>query len=284
MLSSKKMDRPEISQFENYRAYLKALFAHRKSFSKHFSHQLLARKTRTNTSYFKHVFDERRHISLDKISIISKAFELTPPELRIFTVMVVRELVTDLETREYFAEVLAALQSQTTNLAGFIKQSEGKFVVSSVLTDWLSTAIAEMSRFKDFKNSITWIKHRLIDGEKITEKEIRLALDKNETQGHSGEKSYYLANAFTPESFLSFRPAFEKTWEVLGDPARYRACQFTVGTFAVNSEDQKRIFQLFTKFRDEALEIGAKSRNPVALLSLTGGLFNLTKEPGDSCS
>lgn len=278
-------NRSTITSFNHYAPFLKARFNELKAQNPNFSHNYCARRIGATGSYLKHIFEGRRRIGLSRVSKIASVFRLSNSETQYFTVLVIRELVKDPQTRNYFSEVLYRLRFEEESIGTF---AEFKAVDTTTLplSNWLYGTLIELMSFPDFKDDDEWILSKLVDSDKITPSQVRSAID--DLLKHSvierKEKGYRLKKlalsvpcSYSEEGFKTYRGILEKTWEVLGNAGKYARNHFLEAIAAVSSEDELKIFQAAEEYRDKVLKIAQASENPTKILVISNNLFNLVK-------
>jgi uncharacterized protein (TIGR02147 family) len=107
----KNTDAFEITQFDDYRDYLKSLFAKNRELNSKFSFQYCARRMGTSRGYLQQIIEKRRHLGLDNVPAVSRLFKLDSFEKEYLTFLVLYGQTKDLEIRVRFASILKGLRS-----------------------------------------------------------------------------------------------------------------------------------------------------------------------------
>jgi uncharacterized protein (TIGR02147 family) len=285
-LEAKENRRPDIFDFENYQKYLKEMYLYRKRERSDFSHGFMASQLHTSVSYMKHVFEGRRNISIDRISSIARLFDLKEKELNFFTILVIRDLANDVETKTYLSDTLNRLKF-LRSIDGSPADDERSVQSQSVLGDWLSSAVYEMVSFADFQANPEWIRSRLVDGGKITDQEIEDLLERLVKDGALQMTDLGLKptgrivgspNPFASQNFMMYQALVSKTHQVLDDPAPYQPCRFLVGSFAVDEESEKKLIEQFQIFGETVQSIVQNAASKDRVVMISNNIFNVSKK------
>lgn len=287
MDNSRVMERPKITNYENYRPFLRAMFLFKKERNRRFSFQALAKKIGVSSSLMKHVFAERKNIGVDQIPKVAQALDLDPFETDFLTIKVVRDVAKSDAVRGYFDMVLGKMNFQSssgTKAFAETRSKAGEFLTGN----WLASAIHQLAKFKTFNKDSSWIREKLVDGAEVSSAKVEETLDQlvatqllvEEDQGWKAAPDVRgHAHPFQSKSFEVYREIVGKTYQVLGDPAKYRPCQFFVSTTAVDAATEEKIFQEFHQFRERVTALADQCKSPDRVLIISNNLFNVVRAP-----
>ncbi|MFZ4403175.1 MAG: TIGR02147 family protein [Pseudobdellovibrionaceae bacterium] len=259
----------DITQYKDYREYIKELFLFNKKHQTKFSYQYSAKYLKVSRTYLSHIIEKKRHISLDKIPGLCKLFKLTSFEKQYLTFLVLKNTIGDKEMSDYFYGVLGTLVGQK-NLTKTYREKLSDNDKAEHLLDGLSEVLAALTHFADFKNDEHWMQQRLLN-KKISPAEIRKSFDQLLKTGQVVEKNgkYKEVNfirsepgAFNPEGFKVYISGHQQAIQAADQPLVFRPNNFFMARFAIHLDDAKKIFSLFSEFRDQALKIIETSKNP----------------------
>lgn len=160
---------PDIFEFVDYRAYLRAYYEAAKKHTVAFSYRYFARKAGyASPSFLRHVMRGERNLSEDSIERFAEALNLNEEATEFFRILVIFEQTENPSERRRVFETIAASRRwrQARRLDG------GYF---SYLSHWYYPAIREMAARKDFCDDPAWIARQLLP--EIPEESAREALD-----------------------------------------------------------------------------------------------------------
>lgn len=228
--------------------------------------------------------DEKRHISLDKVAAISSLFSLDDSEMQYFATLVSRDLIEEPMLKEYYSGILGSLKARKTDLQQYLSDHTSSIGSERTLQNWLASTILDLAKLKGFRADPNWIQERLIHDVSIREIESQLValleqgiLAKTADGYDVTEYIHLTPDPYDLTSFRVYRVGLDLTHEILEHPARYKPCQFFMGSFAVNEDDHNRLVALFAKTRDEFVEIAKESKNPTRVVWASNNFFRITK-------
>ncbi len=164
---------PEIYEYLDYRAYLKAYYDAAKANTRAFSYRYFARKAGfASPNFLKLVIDGKRNLGADSVPRFAKALQLSRDEARFFADMVaLAHADTDAERNAAYERVAA---SRAYRDARHI--DVGYF---DYLSHWYNPAIREMVLRPDFEEDPAWIADHLLPNISKAEaaKSLQLLLD-----------------------------------------------------------------------------------------------------------
>lgn len=276
----------EITEFAHYAPFLKARFELLKKKNPRFSHGYCAKKLKSNPSYLKHVLEGRKKIGLSRISSIASVFQLNDFEKQYFTFLVLRALVKDHGTSEYFTEILCRLSYEKNN-RNHLAPTNAPDATSFPIADWLLLALIELTSFPEFVNDPKWIQARLIDGDELSTSHIaaslKILLDKGILK-KSGDslrlemKTLVTADPYDGDNFKAYRGIVGKIWSALENPGKYRKNHFFEAIASVDEITEAKIFTLAKEFQDKVITLAQQVNSPSKLVLISSNLLNLAKD------
>ncbi|MBO9667942.1 MAG: TIGR02147 family protein [Bdellovibrio sp.] len=106
-----KLERPQVHTYSDYRRFLLDMYKFRKEGNVGFSFEFISSKIGTSRSYLKNIMDGRRHLSIDKISAVGKAFKLDKSEMDYFSVLVLKDICEEPLLKDLLKEILRSFAS-----------------------------------------------------------------------------------------------------------------------------------------------------------------------------
>ena len=168
-MSTAPTDIPDVHDFLDYRAFLRAWFEARKAANPRFSHRLFARLAgQKSPSLLLHVMEGRRNLTPLTLESFLGALKLPDAEASFFRDLVaLDQAATDDERNEAWARIRAARRFRTA------RRIEGD--AFDCLSQWYYAATLELARRPDFQGDPAWVARRLRP--RIKASEARQALD-----------------------------------------------------------------------------------------------------------
>jgi uncharacterized protein (TIGR02147 family) len=281
------MNRPDICKARNHHEYLKKLFEHSKSTNSSFSHAYCARKLALSPSYLKNIFSGVRNLNLEFVTTVATVFKMNTFERKYFTVLVVRDQVDEKETRVYFEQVMGGLRGERIQL------KEKKIFSSNpadegLLRDSFLHLLHSIAQTKNFRLDPQWIKS-CISNPTVTEEQIvsgyRTLLEKGfiveRNQRYFAVRDFVSCpDSYDLETFKIYRVGLSEVDRALENVYLYRSCGFMLSQLVVNERDSERILEAFNHFRETAMKIANKSKNPDRVIGISNNYLTLAKEKG----
>lgn len=275
---------PKIRGYQDYRDFLRERFDYLKSLKpKSVSLEIFARKTEISKTYFRYVLTRKRHITLDKIPVFSKAFGFTREEKQYFTFLVCKNISRDAEMAEYFDYVLSGLgrgEVETPTAPPTLSARN-----NNVFTTGLAQIIHAMGSLKGFDANSSWIKERLLDPSPSIE-DIEEVLESMITSGTLTRKS---DGSWVPSEAIVYNQdntALQgpgNKYEIGLNAARlaltrtdlFRPLRFSVLTLSYDSASLLKAFDALVECRNQLVEISRTTTEPthVAVSNLNMSTF-----------
>lgn len=157
-----------VSEYLNYREFLKDFFQSKKNHNPNFSYKLFGTKAgfqSKNTMAM--VISGKRNLAIERSTDIAKACGLTGPDAAYLVALIGwNQAATEHEKTLYWSEMMACVPHDSF--------SELKEEQTRVLSLWYTVAILEMIRLKDYEPHPEWFAKRL--GRKVSPEQAAAAL------------------------------------------------------------------------------------------------------------
>jgi uncharacterized protein (TIGR02147 family) len=148
--------KPKITDFYDYRIFLKSYFSYRKSLKPAWSYGSWAKQLEfANTSVLTNIILGRRNPGRSVTTKLINYFEFEPNEKNYFIGLV--RLGNKNYSQEKNEQVLSLLKENKTKK--FIDLTQKDF---QILSDWYFQAIRELTYLPDFSTDPSWIQRRLV--------------------------------------------------------------------------------------------------------------------------
>lgn len=278
--------RPVIYEFTDYRLFLAKMFDFRKSHNPHFSYQRVADKLGTSRAYFKNIIDGRRHITLDKITVLAEIFELVDLETDFLLILLLLATVQDERLKDRFRVILGSLDGQRY-LPATISMSLHDQRGNLITTEWLAGVIQEMAKAPEFKLDSKWIQERLIDKQSVTIEEIETTIQsllkqklirKVGDRFEVGTEIHQHINPHSAEDAMKmYKAAASKTFQVLDHAAEYRPIRFFVGSLGFSESQVGKLNEAFARYHETVVGLSNQSAQVDQVMYFSNCFFRLAK-------
>ena len=164
-----KADAPDVYEYLDYRAYLRAYYKHHKARGRGFSYRAFSKKAGLSSpNHLKRVIDGERNLSREMTMRFAAACELSAQQSAYFLKLVAfAQARSTQESRSHYE----SLQSDR----GYQKVQTLDAAHSAYHSDWYIPAIRELAQSRGFRDDAAWIAKRLLPV--ISEAEARRALE-----------------------------------------------------------------------------------------------------------
>ncbi len=249
--------RPSPAQFEDYRAFLRAMVAYLKASQRGFSYRNFSRKAGyTSPNFLKLVADGKRNLSTDSVNRFALALDLSAREREDFENLVfLGQAKTDEERNYYYTR----LRRRSAARGPTARMETDQYEVYSL---WYAIPIRELMLLDDFQEDPDWIarqfRHKLKASEAAKALELleRTGLAARDEKGRLRPASTKLATAGSVQSLAVrnyHRALLSMAAETLdGLPTSER--NITSLTLAVTREQYDEICRKIAAFREELLD------------------------------
>ena len=162
------LERPDIRQYSDYRAYLRELIPHLKATDAEFSYRTFSRRAGfSSPNYLKLVAEGQRNLAAASIEKFARGLGLDRRERRVFRLLVLLDGArTDRERNDHYLGLLELVTDDPT-----ARLRSHQF---DVYRDWYPLVIREMTALADFRADPHWVAQRLRP--RITTAQARRAL------------------------------------------------------------------------------------------------------------
>ncbi|WP_374073665.1 TIGR02147 family protein [Bdellovibrio bacteriovorus] len=259
-----------IYEYDEYREYLRDKFTYLKSTYKKMSLEFLAKKIGISKSFLKMVLDGERHLSMDKLVSVVKAFEMSRDEKSFFIFLACKNMVDDKDMNSFFGNLLKIL---STHKGAYFPTPEEIKVDRTVYASSLSMIIQTMRQLDGYQEDAVWIKKHLKD-QKISLKEIQEVLanlKQNEVTNSRPQGVLYP----TYDGFMRTRVGLKLASEVCAAPLTYRPLKSFMVTYTLDNESHDKAFEIFTEMHDKLEALEQRCKKPTMVLFASNNMFTV---------
>jgi uncharacterized protein (TIGR02147 family) len=281
----------EKAEYKDYRDYFKDLFLEKKKDNKIYSYQYCALKLKVSGSYLKLVFKKSRHISLEKLSVLSTFFGLTLFEKQWITHLFLYNTCEERELKKYFKTIVSSCLSYQSPTRQKTDELFTKKKENEVFCNWLLMAVYNSIGVVGFEWNVDWIFDRLLHFENIQKQDVKNSMKKLielkfVTVNEEGIAKKNISDdhkhvyPWDLEEFSRFKLGHIKSAQAVdlllkGDmPSPGR---FQMSAFHVNEKDILDICQMYDEIENKIRMIALSSVEPTRVLMTSNNLFSLTK-------
>lgn len=276
----------KIFEYDNYRSYLRDLYAHYKRTKPHFSYRYFSRKAGFRSpNFLKLVIEGKRNLSPESVEKVAKALKLGRKEAEFFRVLVCLNQARTVGEKKAYAEQL--MQFRPFRYIHPLRQDQFRYYA-----EWYNVAIRELVLLPGFSEDPAWIARHLLppvsppQAKRAVERLLQLGLLKRDESGRLVQTDAFLSTGdeVTSTSVADYhRTMIQKGAEALdrfSGPAR----DVSSVTMALSESSFREIKALIQRFRKELLAIADQDRDPEGVYQVNFQLFPLAKgakkEPG----
>jgi len=270
---------PNIFEYENYRTFLKEVFAAFKSRNKKYSLRLFARIAgfqSHNTLW--NVMEGRSNLSSRSISKISLALKLNKEEAVYFqNLVLLNQSKSSVEKAQYLEEIIRSRAYKKTHP---LTESQLRYY-----TRWYYVVIREMVNLPQFKEDPQWVAENTAPTisageakEALTEL-VKLGLLKRNEAGRLVQTNTIVAttNEVTSSLVTQFHREFMKRASESIDLINRANRDISSVTFRVSEQTAQRLKEKIQNFRKELTEEASRDAEPEAIYHLNLHLFPVTQ-------
>jgi uncharacterized protein (TIGR02147 family) len=282
-MEKNKQNRVNITQYGDYRLFLKDLFASLKSQGHKISYQYCAKHLKTSKNYIKLIMDRKRHLSLDKVTKIAKLFKLSKFEKQVLFFLVLKGTVEDAEMVSYFDGVLGSLKSrQTLGHIDTMKESDPSSEV--IYGDWLKLLLHSAVNLKGFKSDPEWMQQTLVEPFSSTELSSnfqdllsRGLIVKKEDRYVQREFVFRRPSETDISAFQIFRLGLERSQRIVEQIEKFRPNQSYMMALAMTNKEYVEVRKKILELRDFMIEISKSNRECDQLFFTCNHIFAVSK-------
>ncbi|WII73932.1 TIGR02147 family protein [Bdellovibrio sp. 22V] len=261
-------DMTSIYEYREYREFLHDKFIFLKSTYKKMSLEFLAKKIGISKSFMKMVLDGERHLAIDKLANVAKAFELSRSEKSYFVFMACQNMMEDKEMSSFFEDILKILR---IHQGAYFPSAEEIKVERSVYASALSMTIQTMRLLPEYQDDAHWIKEQLMDP-KVTLKEIEevlASLQKNEVAPENFQGVLYPSQ----DGFMRVRMGLKLAAEMCAAPKTFMPAKAFMCTYTLDDQTEKKAFEIFSDMHDRLEALEKNTKTPTMVLFASDTLF-----------
>lgn len=275
---------PNIFEFLDYRAYLRAYYEAGKEHTTAFSYRYFAKQAGySSPSFLRHVMRGERNLSSDSIVRFAKALDLDAEEKRFFNALVEYDQAENsLERRRAFELITA---SRRWKLAK--RLDEGFF---RYLSCWYYPVIREMTARDDFVEDVHWIASQLFPPVSPSEAKdaldvlLELGLIERDEEGrlHRGEPSLSTGHEVRSMGAGNYhRQMLERAAESIDSVDRDMR-DLGAMTVCISPETVPELKKRIHEFREKLLDVCDRDPEPSVVYQFNTQLFPLSQWNDDN--
>ncbi len=274
-------DLPCISQFADYRDFLRERLAFEKERNSNLSLHYFARKLKISAAFLSVLLAKKKHLSLETLADVSEFLKLSNLD-RIVLIFSVLELTSKSTTQ---AEYFGYMRLQVTGIQSFgidlPKHSTAE--LSPLYSSELRVVLNGLAGLPDFRESPEWVLPRLLarpesPGQIMTTlREVLEARAKVGVAQVDGEDSSILP--YSPESVDVFRPGHALVGRALDHADEMFPYLFLSNSFRFTRAAYLEAFGEVTDLVKKLRDIERRHPGGDRVMQLGGGLVTVSKPP-----
>lgn len=229
--------------------------------------QQIAEKIGISKSFLQMILDRKRHLSIDKLSKVAKAFKMDRAEKNYFIFLACKNLVASPDMNEFFGDILSVMKA---GKGLHYPSLEEELANQKIFESSLKMILRSLPRFKNYQDDPKWIQKQL-SGKKYTLDEIKQALAENkEVPLHSNAPQ----GDFNPRAeFQRFKIGLRAAADMCEAPELYKPLQSYMCSHSFDAENEQKAFDLFVELRGKLKELSDQSKDPISVLFVSNNLF-----------
>jgi uncharacterized protein (TIGR02147 family) len=268
-----------IFEYDDYRAYLRDLYARSKAENSKFSFRYFSRLAGFQSpNFLKRVMDGERNLTLLSIEKFAKALKLNKDESFFFRNLVLLNQSRSTEEKQAYAEQL--LKSQTYKKIFPLKESQFKYY-----NQWYFIPIRELIGLPGFKEDPGWIARKLVP--EISPQEAQKAIDELLKMGlvdrdANGRLRLTQTHIKTDDQVISaslahyHREMAKKAGDSIDLIPREKR-EISSVTLPVSEKTLKKIKELVKKLQVEIVAAASSEEGPQSVCQINFQIFPLTE-------
>ncbi|MBI4410961.1 MAG: TIGR02147 family protein [Deltaproteobacteria bacterium] len=276
----RNIKKPHLFEYDNYRSFLKDLYASLKEEKGPFSFRFFSKQAGFRSpNFLKLVMDGKRNISPDGIDKFARALKLNKEETTFFRNLVLLNQSATVEEKKFYAEQL--IRHRFYKKVNPLSQAQYDYYAN-----WYFIPVRELVGIDGFREDSAWIAHQLIppitasEAEKALKELEQLELIKRDETGRLVQTDGLISTGdeVASTSVAQFhKEMMQKGAESIDRfPAPEREISsVTIGLSSVNSRQVKELIQ---RFRRELLAIASQDQKSTGVYQANFQLFPLTKK------
>jgi uncharacterized protein (TIGR02147 family) len=265
-----------IFEYENYREYLKDVYAFQKEIKKNFSFRHFSKLAGFKAgNILKLVMDGERNIAPYSIEKFAKGLKLNKEEAFFFKNLVLFNQATNSEERQFFAQEL--VKCRRFKKIYPLKESQFNYY-----RYWYFICIRELVDLPDFREDESWIAKRLTpqispaEAREAVDELLTLGLIKRDGDGRLRQTDEHVSTSdeVTSASLAGFHRQMLKLAGESIDRIKRDRRDISGQTFCTSLETAKKIKEKIQNFRKEIIEVLDQERDTaVCVYHLSVQLF-----------
>jgi uncharacterized protein (TIGR02147 family) len=277
-----KMKQVIIFEYDNYRAYLRALYKFYKETKPHFSYRYFSQKAGFRSpNFLQLVIEGKRNLSPESIEKFTNALKLGKKEAEFFRVLVYLNQARTVSEKKIYAEQL--MQFRPFRYIHPLRQDQYRYY-----TDGYNIAIRELTTLPEFSEDPAWIAKRLLppispqQAKKSLDLLLQLGLLKRDESGRLVQSDAFISTGdeVTSTSVANYHRAMIQLGAEALDRFSGPARDISSVTMALSDKNFQEIKALIQRFRKELLAIADQDQSPEGVYQINFQLFPLAKGAG----
>ncbi len=277
----------KVWDFEDYREYLASIYERRRvSHPRASSYLAFARRAGLSKTYIRHVLAKERHLRLDHVPAVLRAFHVERDEFQYFTLLVCRNLSQDRDMIDQFACALRGLRASEQDVPG--RSPEVSPANRTLFSSALAMIVHSLTRQPQFRANPAWIASRLAR-DFVSEQEIAevlSALIRNGSIVQNADGSwqkapfvYNRAESISNERYRVYHVGLEMAAEAASYPRHYRPGQFVMLSLSYDAATANQAIERVLACRDELISLSKACEKPTQVFFGNLNLSAVTIEP-----
>jgi len=268
-----------VFEYDNYRAYLRDLYAFYKKTKPHFSYRYFSQKAGFRSpNFLKLVIEGKRNLSPESIERFTSALKLNKKETEFFRILVHLNQARTIGEKKLYAEKL--MQFRSFRYIHPLRQDQYRYYAA-----WYNVPIRELTILPEFSEDPGWIARSLLppispqQAQKALDLLLQLGLLERDESGRLVQADAFIStgNEVTSTSVANYhRAMIHKGSEALDRfPGPDR--DISSVTMALSERSFQEIKSLIQRFRKELLAIADQDRHPEGVYQINFQLFPLAR-------
>lgn len=271
-----------IIDYDDYRGFLKQRFQELKRKNKKFSYQFCGNRLRTSKNYIKLILDGKRHTSLEKITAISKLFQLDNFESQYLLILFLRAVVSDPALADHFEAVLGGMRRRKR--IGALDHRESAAVSEEIYANWEKWLVHSMVRLKDFDPDPPMMRSKILEEiplEKLKSsfEELKKAklIEKRGDRWAQNEFVFTTPSDSETSGYQIFQLGLKKASEFISRVEKFRPNQHYMMAVALDTESFEAVRTKIVELRNFIIEKSKQSKEPDQVFFTCNHIFGVTK-------
>lgn len=270
-----------IFEYDNYRSFLKDLYASLKKEKSAFSFRFFSKQAGFRSpNFLKLVMDGKRNLSADGVGKFAKALKLNKEETNFFRNLVMLNQAGTVEEKKYCAEQL--IRHRFYKKVYPLRQAQYDYY-----SNWYFIPVRELVGTVGFREDPAWIAHRLVppitasEAEKALKELEQLGLIKRDETGKLIQTDGFISTGdeVASTSVAQFHKEMMQKGAESIDRFPNTEREISSVTIGLSEENSRQVKELIQRFRRELLAIAGQDQKATGVYQVNFQLFPLTKKP-----